>query len=99
MRAFLDSSESSFYVFFGFGTLSRGFGACTSFCSENLSTYLMISMVVKGRRRDTAWYSVIHDEWKGGIKEALEKWLSKENFDEQGKQVKKLEEIREGLRS
>jgi len=56
-------------------------------------------MVVKGRRRDTAWYSVIHDEWKGGVKEALEKWLSKENFDKGGKQVRKLEEIREGLRS
>jgi hypothetical protein len=56
-------------------------------------------MVVKGRRRDTAWYSGIHDEWNGGIKEALEKWLSKENFDKEGKQVRKLEEIREGLRS
>jgi hypothetical protein len=56
-------------------------------------------MVVKGRRRDTAWYSVIHDEWKGRVKEALEKWLSKENFDKEGKQVKKLEEIREGLSS
>ena len=59
----------------------------------------MNSMVVKWRRRDTAWYSVIHDEWKGGVKEALEKWLSMENFGKEGKQVRKLEEIREGLRS
>lgn len=66
---------------------------------KNPSANLMNSMVVKGRRRDTAWYSVIHDEWNGGSKRALEKWLSKENFDGQGKQVRKLEEIREGLGS
>lgn len=70
-----------------------------SFSFDNYSANLMNSMIVKGRRRDTAWYSVIDDEWKGGVKEALEKWLSKENFDAQGKQVMKLEEIREGLGS
>jgi hypothetical protein len=56
-------------------------------------------MVVKGRRRDTAWYSVIDDEWKGGVKGALEEWLGKENFDEGGRQVRKLEEIRQELGS
>jgi hypothetical protein len=59
----------------------------------------MNSMVVKGRRRDTAWYSVIDDEWKGGVKGALEEWLGKENFDEGGRQVRKLEEIRQELGS
>lgn len=56
-------------------------------------------MVVKGRRRDSWWGSCLDDEWfkvgKGGVREALEKWLKPENFDGKGKQKKKLEEIRE----
>lgn len=31
-------------------------------------------MVVKGRSRDTAWFSVIDDEWPG-VKRVLERWL------------------------
>lgn len=56
-------------------------------------------MVVKGRRRDTAWYSCLDDEWflvgKGGVKAGLEKWLRRENFDGEGKQIRKLEDLRE----
>ncbi|PVH76319.1 GNAT family acetyltransferase [Cadophora sp. DSE1049] len=58
-------------------------------------------LVVKGRRRDTAWYSCLDDEWflegRGGVKGGLEGWLEKGNFDESGKQIRKLEEVREGL--
>ena len=54
-------------------------------------------MVVKERNRDTAWFSVTDDEWVGGVKKALEEWLDKGNFDGEGKQKRKLEEIREGL--
>ena len=54
--------------------------------------------VIKGKGRDSAWFSVTDDEWfkegEGGVKEALEKWLSKENFDTEGKQRRKLEDIR-----
>jgi RimJ/RimL family protein N-acetyltransferase len=55
-------------------------------------------MVVKRRRRDTAWYSVVDEGWEEGhVREALEMWMDERNFDESGKQKKKLEEIREGL--
>ena len=51
-------------------------------------------MVVKGRRRDSAWFSVLDDEWKESGGEALENWLSEGNFDEKGGQRRKLEEVR-----
>lgn len=50
-------------------------------------------MVVKGRRRDSDWFSVIEEEWED-IKRALEKWMGDENF-ENGKQMRKLEDFRE----
>jgi RimJ/RimL family protein N-acetyltransferase len=50
-------------------------------------------MIVKGRNRDTAWFSVVDDEW-AVVKGGLEGWLEKGNFDGEGKQVRKLEEIR-----
>jgi len=42
-------------------------------------------MVVKGRNRDTAWYSMLDSEWPGR-KRAFEQWLDSKNFDEHGKQ-------------
>ncbi|KAL2062150.1 hypothetical protein VTL71DRAFT_6416 [Oculimacula yallundae] len=58
-------------------------------------------LVMKGRRRDSVWFSCIDDEWflqgKGGVKAGLEGWLEKSNFDEEGKQIRKLEDIRKGL--
>lgn len=51
-------------------------------------------MVIKGRRRDTAWFSCLDEEWEGGLREALEGWLERSNFKD-GKQVRKLEEFRE----
>lgn len=41
--------------------------------------------IIKGRNRDTAWYSVIDQEWPA-LKHAFQQWLSPENFDEQGMQ-------------
>ncbi|KKK19916.1 hypothetical protein AOCH_002524 [Aspergillus ochraceoroseus] len=52
-------------------------------------------MVVKGRNRDTTWFSLLRDEWEGGVKEAFEKWLNEENFDEHDKQKRSLQEFRE----
>lgn len=50
-------------------------------------------MVVKGRNRDTAWYSMLDSEWPSR-REAFEKWLSADNFDLSGKQRLSLWDIR-----
>ena len=39
----------------------------------------------KGRSRDTAWFSIIDEEWPQ-VDEAFRVWLSPDNFDESGKQ-------------
>lgn len=41
--------------------------------------------VVKGRNRDTAWFSITDSEWPG-IKAAFERWLDPGNFDGEGRQ-------------
>lgn len=53
-------------------------------------------MILKSRRRDTAWFSITDDEWPI-VKMAFEKWLSEDNFDENGKQIKALKSIRQAL--
>ena len=47
---------------------------------------------MKGRNRDTAWYSIIDAEWPA-IGAGFERWLSDENFKDDG-QVKTLLECR-----
>ncbi|KNG86628.1 GNAT family acetyltransferase [Aspergillus nomiae NRRL 13137] len=55
-------------------------------------------MVVKGRNRDTAWFSMLKEEWDSrGVKEALEGWLAEENFDESGAQRRGLEGIKKEI--
>ncbi len=49
--------------------------------------------VTKGENRDTAWFSMIDKEWPRA-KAAFEAWLAPENFDRNGEQVRRLEEIR-----
>ncbi|KAJ5601581.1 acyl-CoA N-acyltransferase [Penicillium lagena] len=51
----------------------------------------------KGRNRDSSWYSIIDSEWPL-CKKAFEKWLEDGNFDEQQRQRRSLEEIRESLK-
>lgn len=51
-------------------------------------------MIVKGRNRDTAWYSVLRDEWDASVGVAMERWLDAGNFREDGSQVKSLQELR-----
>jgi len=46
-------------------------------------------MVVKGRNRDTAWYSMLDGEW-AARKAAFEAWLDPANFDGAGRQIKRL---------
>ena len=49
-------------------------------------------MVVKDRNRDTAWYAITDDEWPG-IRDAFEAWMSPENFDDAGRQRRRLGEL------
>lgn len=46
-------------------------------------------MIVKGRNRDTAWFSITDAEWPMR-KTAFERWLAPVNFDETGHQVLSL---------
>ena len=46
-------------------------------------------MIVKGRSRDTAWFSILDSEWPAR-KAAFERWLAPENFDMDGRQKTKL---------
>lgn len=50
-------------------------------------------MISKGRNRDTAWFSVIDAEWPL-LNDAFEAWLAPSNFDADGKQERRLEDIR-----
>ncbi|MBL4825545.1 MAG: GNAT family N-acetyltransferase, partial [SAR324 cluster bacterium] len=49
--------------------------------------------IYKGRSRDTAWYSMIDQDWPI-LKKTFEAWLSADNFDKNGRQKKRLQEIR-----
>ncbi len=48
--------------------------------------------IVKGRNRDTAWFSVIDTEWPA-LREAFRVWLSPANFDSQGRQKERLSDL------
>jgi len=48
--------------------------------------------IYKQRNRDTAWYAVLDREWPL-IKQAFEAWLSRDNFDPEGKQNSSLSEM------
>jgi len=50
-------------------------------------------MVVKGRNRDTAWFSILENEWPR-VKAAFEAWLAPENFDGEGRQIQSLSDLR-----
>ena len=41
--------------------------------------------VVKGRTRDSAWFSILDGEWPA-LRVAYERWLAPENFDSEGRQ-------------
>jgi RimJ/RimL family protein N-acetyltransferase len=53
-------------------------------------------MIVKGRNRDTAWYSIVDGEWPR-VRAAFQAWLAPENFDAAGGQRRGLAEIRAAL--
>ena len=50
-------------------------------------------LVVKGKNRDTAWFSMVDSEWPE-LAAAFEAWLSPDNFDAAGKQRASLAALR-----
>lgn len=54
------------------------------------------AVIVKGRTRDTSWFSIISDEWPA-LKTVYQQWLSPENFDDQGNQKTRLSELTAAL--
>lgn len=48
--------------------------------------------VVKGRNRDTAWFSILDREWPA-LKLAFMAWLSEQNFNEKGEQIQPLSHL------
>jgi RimJ/RimL family protein N-acetyltransferase len=51
--------------------------------------------VVKGRLRETAWYSIVGDEWPR-CRDSMTAWLEATNFDASGVAKRGMAEIREG---
>jgi RimJ/RimL family protein N-acetyltransferase len=47
------------------------------------------AIIVKGRNRDTAWFSITDQEWPA-LRQAFQRWLAPENFDAQGQQQERL---------
>jgi len=52
-------------------------------------------MIFKGRNRDTAWYSILDDEWPE-VRGILEAWLDEANFNQQGQAQKSLNSMMSG---
>jgi RimJ/RimL family protein N-acetyltransferase len=50
-------------------------------------------MIVKGENRDTTWFAMLDHEWPANRK-AFEGWLDPSNFDTEGRQKRRLEEVR-----
>ncbi len=50
------------------------------------------AVVSKGRRRDTAWYSIIAEDWPD-VRARLDNWLAPSNFDDNGLQRQRLSAI------
>ncbi len=51
-------------------------------------------MIVRGRNRDTAWFSMLDGEWPR-IREGFLGWLAAENFEASGQQLRSLQEVRQ----
>lgn len=54
--------------------------------------------IVRGRNRDTAWFSVIDKDWPA-LKVAFQSWLDHANFDAGGQQTRSLSDLTEPARA
>ena len=50
------------------------------------------AVIIRGRNRDTAWFSIIDEEWPV-LKAVYERWLAPENFDAAGRQKTRLSDL------
>ncbi len=50
-------------------------------------------MIIKGRNRDTAWFSMLDTEWPS-VKRGFAAWLAPDNFDVEARQRRALAEVR-----
>ena len=55
-------------------------------------------MVIKGENRDTAWFALLDRDWRQ-VDAAFRAWLDPANFGPDGRQRRRLEEIREAIAS
>lgn len=55
-------------------------------------------MITKGHNRDTAWFSVINEEWPA-LREAYGAWLRPANFDSTGRQRERLSDLTQLVRA
>ena len=53
-------------------------------------------LIVKGRSRDTAWFSLTDEEWHA-VSDARARWFVPENFDADGRQKVSLSELTRAL--
>ena len=44
--------------------------------------------------RDTAWFSIVDDDWNRDVKSAFISWLDESNFDSDGVQLHTLNSFR-----
>ncbi|MBS1844846.1 MAG: GNAT family N-acetyltransferase [Actinobacteria bacterium] len=51
--------------------------------------------IIKGHNRDTAWFSIVDDEWPA-VRAAFEAWLDPANFAANGSQKRSLAELTAG---
>ena len=56
------------------------------------------AVVVKGRSRDTAWFSITDGEWPS-VRDAFERWLDPSNFDAGGQQRQALSALTAAVRA
>lgn len=53
-------------------------------------------LIVKGRSRDTAWFSITDEEWPA-VRVAHARWLAPGNFDAEGRQITSLSALTKAL--
>jgi RimJ/RimL family protein N-acetyltransferase len=53
-------------------------------------------MIAKGRNRDTVFFSILDSEWPR-VKTAFEHWLDPKNFDDEDRQRRSLDDIRNSM--
>lgn len=53
------------------------------------------STMYKSRNRDTSWYAVTDKEWPH-LERAYQIWKQEDNFDAEGRELKKLSELTSG---